>query len=136
MDRGSNKHGPRLDEQLAHEVGGLTSAGRSTHAEEWRDPEPSGEDQPDVDRAPDGTLVGGTPAGITPDEVELRSQVAAALGKEVWPATGAVLVRRAQANSAADRVVELLRRLDGDQRYENLQHAWTSLGAGAEQQRF
>ncbi len=136
MERGSNKHGPRLDEQLAHEVSGLTAADRSTHAQEWKDPEPSGEDQPDVDRYPDGTLVGGTPDGLSPDEVEMRSEVAAALGKNVWPASGAVLVRQAEANSAADRVVDLLSRLKPDQQYENLQDAWTSLGAGSEQQRF
>jgi hypothetical protein len=136
MERGSDKHGPRLDEHLAHEVSGLTAANRSTHAEEWKDPEPSGEDQPDVDRAPNGTLVGGTPQGISPDQVGLRSEVAAALGKEVWPATGAALVRQAEANSAADHVVDLLSRLSPEERYENLQDAWTSLGEGSEQQRF
>jgi uncharacterized protein DUF2795 len=136
MERGSDKHGPRVDEQLAHEVTGLTAAGRSTHAEEWKDPEPPGEDQPDVDREPDGTLVGGTPPGLSPDEVELRSEVAAALGKEVWPATGTALVARARGNNAADRVLELLTRLRPEQRYVNLQDAWSSLGGGGEEQRF
>jgi len=105
-------------------------------SEERTDPKPSGEEHPDADRAPNGTLVGGTPAGLSPDEIELRSEVAAALGKEVWPATGAALITQARASSAADRVVELLSRLGPDHRYQNLQDAWTSLGGGSEQQRF
>jgi hypothetical protein len=124
-----------MDRQLAHEVSGLTAAARSTHAHQWKDPEPAAEDQPDVDRAPDGTLVGGTPRPPA-RRGRVRSEVAAVLGKEVWPATGTALVRHAQANSTADRVVALLSRLAPEQRYENLNDAWTSLGGGSEHQRF
>ena len=51
MDRGSDKVSPREDEQRKHEVEGLIRSGRTTHAEEWKDPEPIGEDQPDADLA-------------------------------------------------------------------------------------
>jgi hypothetical protein len=135
VQRGSDKHGSRVDEQLEHEGEGLTRSGRSTRAEEWADPEPAGEDQPEVDRAPDVSLVGGVPDGTTATDVEGRSQLAAALGKEVWPATGAALLSRARDANAPDRVLDLLARLPADTTFRNVQEVWTSLGGGAEQHR-
>lgn len=136
MERGSDKHGPRVDEEMAHEVEGLLRAGRSTHAEEWKDPEPAGEDQPDVDRDPGGTLVGGTPEGMTEQDVETRSELAQALGKEVYPATGGRLVEVARERAATDRVIDLLRRLPAQDSFQNVQEVWAALGGGTEQQRF
>jgi hypothetical protein len=46
IDRGSDKHGRRLDEALAHETEGAVRATRSTPAEEWREPEPTGKANP------------------------------------------------------------------------------------------
>jgi hypothetical protein len=50
MERGSDKHGPRQDEQLKAQLAGmLGSAGG--HREEWADPEPPADDDP---ARPDG----------------------------------------------------------------------------------
>ena len=38
MERGSSKHGPRLDDEQKHETEGLVRGGGSTHAEEWKQP--------------------------------------------------------------------------------------------------
>src|SRR3954447_2565845 len=76
IERGSDKHGARADDALAGEVEGAMRSGHSTHAQEWKDPEPSGEDQPDVDLNPNGTLTGGTPAGVDSGDVEGRSELA------------------------------------------------------------
>ena len=48
MERGSSKHGPRLDNEMEHEVRGMLQGkpGSGGRVEEWHDPEPSGEDQP------------------------------------------------------------------------------------------
>ena len=46
MERGSDKHGPRVDEELEHELQGMLKANRPTRAEEWRDPEPPADDDP------------------------------------------------------------------------------------------
>jgi len=47
MERGSDKHGPRQDDELKHELEGmLRSGGGPSHAEEWRDPEPPADDDP------------------------------------------------------------------------------------------
>jgi hypothetical protein len=136
MERGSDKHGSRADEQLAHEVEGAIRGGHSTHAQEWKDPEPSGEDQPDVDLAPDTTLVGGVPEEMTPEDVERRSEIAAYLGKEVWPATGAQLAEVASSAHAPDRVLSALRSLDPNATFENVQQVWSALGGHVEHKRF
>lgn len=136
MERGSDKHGPRLDETLAHETEGAVRAGRSTHAEEWKDPEPSGEDQPDVDLAPDTTLVGGVPDGMSATDVEGRAELAAYLGRSAYPATGAELVALAEQNAAPDRVTAALRRLPPEQGFATAQEVWSALGGGAEDHRF
>src|SRR5437763_14289840 len=85
VDRGSDKHSPLVDDQLKHETEGLVGAGRSTHAEEWKDAGPSGEDQPDADLAPAGTLHGRTPAGMDGDYVEGRAELAGCIRKAPYP---------------------------------------------------
>ncbi|GDY33588.1 hypothetical protein [Gandjariella thermophila] len=52
MERGSGKHGPRTDDELARELEGTLRGNRTSRAEEWRDPEPPADDDPDVRRAP------------------------------------------------------------------------------------
>ena len=135
MERGSDKHGARVDDALAHEVEGTIEAGRSSRGEEWRDAEPSGEDQPDVDLRPDGALHGGVPDGMTEDDVELRSEVAQALGKEIYPASGSELVAKARESSASARVLNLLGRLPPEESFANVQRIWARLGGGVEQHR-
>lgn len=46
MERGSSKHSPRQDDALAEELDGMLGAGG--HREEWRDPEPPADDDPDL----------------------------------------------------------------------------------------
>jgi hypothetical protein len=135
MERGSDKHSARMDDALEAEVRGMMTSGHDTHAEEWKSPEPSGEDQPAVDLSADGALHGGVPDGMTEADVEARSQLATYLGKEVWPATGAQLLAVAQGRDAPDRVMAQLRQLEADRSYLNLQDAWSQLG-GVEAHRF
>ena len=78
----------------------------------------------------------GTPAGIDPADIERRSQIAEALGKEVYPADRDALVAKAQESNARDDVVSALRRLPAGQTFENVQDVASALGLGAEQQRF
>jgi hypothetical protein len=136
VERGSDKHGARQDEQLAHEVEGLVRGGHSTHAQEWKDPEPSGEDQPDADLAPGATLEGGVPEGMSAADVERRSELATFLGKDVYPATREALLERAAASSAPDRVLRRLQELPADRAFENLQDVWSTIGGNVEQHRF
>lgn len=130
MERGSDKHSARMDDALAHETEGLTRGGHDTHAEEWKSAEPSGEDQPQVSRGADGVLHGGVPDGLTGDDVDLRSEIAQQLGKEVWPATGAQLLAVASGREAPDRVLAALRQLPADRSFVNLQEAFAALSGG------
>lgn len=135
MQRGSDKHGARVDEALQAEVNGLVRSGRDNRAD-WNSPEPSGEDQPDVDLVPNGTLSGAVPAGMTEDDVEHRSELASFLGR-VWPATRDELIEVARGNQAPGSVIDDLERLPQGVAFENLQEAWLALSGGAvEQTRF
>ena len=105
MERGNTEHSPRLDDQLKHEVEGMMRAERPTHAEEWREPEPAGEDQPDPgalgepdDRQP------GTPPGMTNEEIQLRSDLAAHLTRATFPADESGLLSHLVDTNAPDRL--------------------------------
>lgn len=50
MERKSTKHGPREDEALKGELRGTLQGNRSSRAEEWRDPEPPADDDPEISR--------------------------------------------------------------------------------------
>lgn len=136
MERGSDKHSARMDDALDAEVRGMMTAGRETRGEDWNSPEPSGEDQPDVDLAPAGTLAGGTPEGMTEQDVELRSEIASYLGKECWPCDAEQLLFKAAENNAPERVLNRLRDLPGGRPFENMQDVWSTLHGGVEAQRF
>ena len=128
MERGSDKHSARMDDALGAEVDGLIRSGHDNRAD-WNSPEPSGEDQPDVDLVPDGTLSGGVPDGMTEDDIQARSELATYLGR-LWPATREELVRVATDNDAPDRVLQQLHRLPVGQQFANLQEAWSALSGG------
>ena len=136
MERGSDKHGFRLDDAMAAETEGLVRSGHNTHKEEWREAEPSGEDQPDVDLVPDGTLEGGSPDGMDAGDVEGRSELAGYLGQHVYPADRAALEAKAAESNAPDRILDLISRLPADRRYANVSEVWVALGGGHEAHRF
>ena len=135
MQRGSDKHSPRVDEQMKGEVGGLITSGRDTHAEEWKTPEPAGEDQPDVDLVPDGTLVGGVPAGMTETDVEGRTELARHLHRSVFPAVREVLIDDVMNSDAPDRIVDMIKALPSGREFVNVQDVWATLGGGVEERR-
>ncbi|MGB3894501.1 hypothetical protein [Mycolicibacter sinensis] len=48
MQRESANHSPREDDQLKAELRGTLQGNRSSRVEEWRDPEPPADDDPDI----------------------------------------------------------------------------------------
>src|SRR4051812_19541578 len=135
MERG-DKHGFRVDDQMAHETEGLVRSGHSTHAEEWNDPEPSGEDQPDADRAPNGTLTGGTPPGMTPEDVEGRAELASYIGKAPYPLVRAQIIDLVMERHAPQRVIDLVKNLPSDRQFVNANDVWAAAGGHVETERF
>ena len=128
MERGSDKHSARMDDALEAEVSGLMRAGHDNRAD-WNSPEPSGEDQPDVDLVPNGTLAGGVPDGMTEDDVERRSELAQLLGR-IWPATSEQVLAVAVENEAPDAILSTLRHLPPGQSFANLQELWAAVSGG------
>jgi hypothetical protein len=139
MDRGNSKHGPRVDDEMANETRGMVQGGPVIgRAEEWHEPEPSGEDQPNDSLIPELTAghEGGAPAGMTPDEREARSRLGRYLTRSAFPADRSTLTAAARASHAPDDVVAALTRLAPDQLYGTVSEVWAALGGGPERQRF
>ncbi|MBM7806135.1 hypothetical protein JOD57_001972 [Geodermatophilus bullaregiensis] len=124
----SNKHSPRVDEELEHEIQGMLKADRSTRAEEWREVEPVAEGEPDIASDPAGTLVGGTPVGMDHDAVVARAEIARWLVRADFPSNGPDLVEAAMDHRAPDAVIDELRRLPEGQTYERVGDVVRALG--------
>jgi len=124
----STKHSARVDEELEHEIQGMVRSGHATRAEEWRDPEPVAEGEPDIDAVPNGTSVGGTPAGTDADAVESRAELARWLDRADFPSTGPQLVEAALDHRAPDAVVAQLQRLPDGKSYERIGDVVRALG--------
>ena len=105
MDRGSHKVSPREDEQ------------------------------PDADLAPAGTLYGGTPNGMAPDDVEGRSELAGYLGKDCYPMVREQVIGLVIDNNAPQRVVDLVRGLPSGREFANVNDIWSVLGGSVETSR-
>jgi hypothetical protein len=137
MDRGSSKHGPRVDEAMAHEVRGqMQAGGAGARAEEWREPEPPGEDQPEASWIPGGERPGGAPPGLTVDEAEQRSQLGRYLDLSVLPADRDGLRRNAEENRAPDVVLAEVERLPSGTTFHTVSQVWAALGGDNEQRRW
>jgi hypothetical protein len=140
MERGSDKHSSRVDEEMAHEVSGMVQGGREPRAEEWRSAEPAGEDQPEATLGGESALTGGTPAGMTAEDVEARSELAQWLGRATFPAVRELLLEHVMDNGAPDRIVEEVRALPAGREYINAGDVWRTLhrsdGGHVESERF
>ena len=124
----SNKHNPRLDEELEHEIQGMLKAERATRAHEWREVEPVAEGEPDISANPEGALVGGVPVGMTEDAVVARAELARWLDRADFPSTGPDLVEAALDHRAPDAVVDELRQLPDGETYERIGDVVRALG--------
>ncbi|TDC72341.1 DUF2795 domain-containing protein [Micromonospora sp. KC606] len=130
MERGSSKHGPRLDEQMSQEVAGLVQGPGTagSRAEEFREPEPAGEDQPGTTTAPAGELRTGAPKGMSSTDVEARSRLGRFITMSALPGDRAALVANARDNEAPDDLVAELERLPEGTRYRTVSEVWAALG--------
>ncbi|MGJ6960327.1 DUF2795 domain-containing protein [Streptosporangium sp. G11] len=135
MERGSAKHGPRLDDEEKHETEGMVRGGGPTHAEEWTETEPlpvPGEEGLTPPPYPPGREPG-SPEGLSPEEVELRSTLAIWIsGVHAFPAERATLLARAKERAAPDSVIATLRSLP-DATFGNLEEVMEALGYGTGQ---
>ncbi|SCG68692.1 DUF2795 domain-containing protein [Micromonospora halophytica] len=130
MERGSSKHGPRIDEQMSQEVAGLVQGPGTggSRVEEFREAEPAGEDQPGATTAPAGELRTGAPQGMSSEDVEARSRLGRFITLSALPGDREALVANARDNDAPADIVAALERLPDGTRYQTVSEVWAALG--------
>jgi hypothetical protein len=136
MERGNSKHGPRVDEEMSREVSGTVQGTAGSRAEEWRQPEPPGEDQPQPTTAPTGETRSGTPVGMTADDVEQRSRLARYIALSALPGDRTALRHSAEDNEAPSDILAELDRLPADTEFRTVAEVWAALGHSNEQLRW
>jgi hypothetical protein len=136
MERGNSKHGPRLDEEMSREVSGTVQGTVGSRAEEWRQPEPAGEDQPEATAAPTSAERTGVPAGMTPNDVEQRSRLGRYITLSALPGDRESLRRTAEANEAPDDILADLDRLPPKAEFRTVSEVWAALGHENETERW
>lgn len=133
-ERGSDKSGPRIDEERERETEAMErGAPVPSRSEEFREVEGAGDDEP----APDARLSGDrglvSEDQMGPDELEARSDIARHLDPSIFPADRDAVLESARENDAPVGVLAELARLPDDDRFENLQAVWQALGGTREE---
>ncbi|MEV6494863.1 DUF2795 domain-containing protein [Actinoplanes sp. NPDC051633] len=123
MERGSSKHGPRVDEQMGQEVRAALQGSTESRAEEWKMAEPSGEDQPEPTRLTNA------------DAANDLSRFGRYIGLSAMPGDRDALIRSAEILTAPDDVLADLRRLPDGVIYHTVTEIWAALGRGSAERR-
>lgn len=106
---------------MKHELQGLLRSGHPTRAEEWHDPEPGADDDP---QGVTGPVTTGAP-----DDTAIRFELARHLARTPFPAKRSALIQTLEERHAPDRLLELVRDLPSDgTRYANVQEVVVALG--------
>lgn len=113
MQRGSDRLNVHRDDEMKQELQGLLRSGHPTRTEEWHDPEPYAEDDPEVTYGPV------TPSRAPARVESLRLELARVLGRTSFPAGPAELIRVLRDRHAPDGLVEPLERLPRKARYDS-----------------
>ncbi|SDJ42695.1 DUF2795 domain-containing protein [Streptomyces indicus] len=130
-EHGRDKTGPLRDDEIKKRMQGELKGGHSTRAQEEFELQPSGEDQPRMDRSPSTERRGSTPPGMTPADVELRTELAQHLGRSVFPADRGTVIGLLRETHAPDRLIDIAADLPPtDHRYGNVREILQALGRG------
>src|SRR3954451_7929798 len=137
MERQSNLHSPRLDEQLDHEVSSLThGAPVESRVEESRLMEDAGDGEPtaqaivgELHEAEGGDELAG---GLSRTEVMARSELAIHLRPGIFPAGRDAIIECAEEEHAPTELLGQLRALPHGQ-YATVQDVWEALGGKREE---
>ncbi len=121
MERGSTKHGPLHDDELAHETEDMVrGTPQLDHTEEWRETEPVDDPR---------ELFEGTDALSDEDAIELRSELARLLTRDELPVDRAALLAILDDKDATAPLVGLVSsRLPEGQRYHSTPELLEALG--------
>ncbi len=137
MERGNTEHGRHLDDNLRREAGDLLRGqpGAAVRSQEWRDPEPPGEDQPEDYLVPEGDpdRRGSAPSGMTADQREERSRLGRYLPRSAFPGEPEALASAAREQNAPDDVIASLHRLPAAQ-YQTVAEVYAALLGSTEEE--
>ncbi|MHC3468868.1 DUF2795 domain-containing protein [Streptomyces sp. 7R007] len=126
MQRGSDRLSVHRDDEMKHELQGLLKSGHPTRTEEWHDPEPAADDDPQVAGGP---VAPGSPGSLA----AVRQELARHLGRHAFPAGPRELAAALRRAYAPDTLVEALERLPRSARYATVQQlAEAVAGTGGE----
>ncbi|MDG4863166.1 DUF2795 domain-containing protein [Streptomyces sp. T-3] len=125
MQRGSDRLNVHRDDEMKHQLQGLLRSGHSTRTEEWHDPEPAAEDDPEVSSGPV------TPARAPSPVEAVRYELARLLGRGSFPASRSALLGTLRARHAPDQLIDLVADLpDGKVSYRNVHELAAAIVAG------
>ncbi|MBT2414627.1 DUF2795 domain-containing protein [Streptomyces sp. ISL-12] len=115
MQRGSDRLSAHRDDEMKHELQGLLRSGHPTRTEEWHDPEPIAEDDPEVAYGP-----------VTPSRApslleSLRLELARNLTRGAFPASARELARGLRRGNAPESLVERVEALPHKASYTTVQ---------------
>lgn len=133
MERMSDKHNPQLDEQMKRETASLRRGSPlEARAEEFREMEAPGEDEP----TPDSVITGDRELpfpdnAVSPEEANRRAELARHLPMHTFPARPGELVEVARSDHAPTAVCQALAELP-DRLYDNVAEVWEALGGRVE----
>jgi hypothetical protein len=136
MERGNSKHGPRVDDQMTAEVDGVLQGTAGSRVEEWHQPEPPADGEPEPGLVPGGELRTGSPQGMSSTDVEQRSRLGRYIDLSALPGDRESLLLNAAANGAPDDVLAELNRLPADAGFQTVSEVWAALGHRNETRRW
>ncbi|GGU85473.1 hypothetical protein GCM10010260_17770 [Streptomyces filipinensis] len=123
MQRGSDRLSVHRDDEMKHELKGMLRSGHPTRVEEWHDPEPAADDDPEVWSGPVGGL--GSPASLE----RVRAELARILSRSCFPATAHDLARMLRRRNAPAALADTVAALPHSARYDNVQQLAEALAA-------
>jgi hypothetical protein len=124
-EQGSGTHGPVRDDAIKRQ----DAAEARDYVEEWPEPEtePDDETEREATWAP-GARLADSPTPEDWEAVELRSDLARRLDRNVWPATRDRLLEILTERNAGDRLLELVTSLPEGAHYASLRELTRALG--------
>jgi hypothetical protein len=115
MQRRSNRLSRYRDDEMKHELQSLLRSGHPTRAEEWHDPEPVAEDDPEL-------ALGPVPApGSLGAKAALRFELGRHLGRTAFPSSRDGLLRTLRERNAPERLIDVVRAAPSKGSYRSVQ---------------
>lgn len=130
IQRQSDKHNRRVDEELDQETASITHGAPVTS----RSRADLRQEDPIEEARSSASVPGGAPSGMSEEDVEIRAELARSLRPSAFPAHPGRLAEVAEEENASTLLIAFLRRLP-DRRFEVLEEVYEALGEPGEQHR-